>query len=369
MSVLFEAASINGMQLENRLVRSATWVGMASARGEATDDLTRVLCDLADGQVGLIVCGHAYVRPEGQAGVRQLGIHTDDLVEGLRRMVDAVHQHGGTIVAQLAHAGLFADTKLTGQPAWAFSLPEKYRERACRIMSADDISVMVDAFSIAAGRARQAGFDGVQIHAAHGYLLSQSLAPYFNRRDDQYGGSLQNRARTLLQVIGRVRAEVGDDYPVLVKMNSEDFFEGGLTREDALRVGEMLQGAGIDAMELSGGTRESGKLIPSRVGIKTPEQEAYFQDAAREHKKRLRMPIILVGGVRSFEVAERQVADEVCDLVAMCRPFIREPALAARWAAGDRTRARCISDNQCYKPARAGEGIHCVVERREQQKS
>jgi 2,4-dienoyl-CoA reductase-like NADH-dependent reductase (Old Yellow Enzyme family) len=338
---------------------------MATDDGYVTPELEAVMADLAEGRLGLLIAGHAYVRPEGRAGVRQLGIYADDQVPGLASMVRAVHDRGGVVVAQLAHAGLFANTKLTGRDAWAFSVPDKYRDLACRTMTPDDIATVVDGFGQAARRAMEAGFDGVQIHAAHGYLLSQSLSPFFNRRGDDYGGPLGNRARTLLQVLTAVRAAVGADTPVLVKMNCEDFLEGGLTLEEATEAAAFLEENGIDAIEVSGGTRESGRLITSRMGIKTPEREAYFREQAGAFKSRVSVPVILVGGVRSLEVAGQVLAEGAADYLALCRPLIREPHLVRRWAEGDRRPATCLSDNLCYKPARSGEGIHCVVERRE----
>ena len=232
-------------------------------------------------------------------------------------------------------------------------------------MTVDDIQEIVLAFGEAASRAREAGFDGVQIHSAHGYLLSQFLSPAFNKRADEYGGSIENRARLLLEVLQHVRTHVGEDFPVLVKINSQDFLDGGLTPEDSLAVGGMLQEAGIDAIELSGGTIVSGKLSASRMGIKSEEKEAYFRDSARVFKEALRVPIIMVGGIRSFHLAERLVALGYTDYISMSRPFIREPDLIRRWAAGDLRKAACISDNQCFGPARAGEGIYCVVKKKQ----
>jgi 2,4-dienoyl-CoA reductase-like NADH-dependent reductase (Old Yellow Enzyme family) len=233
-------------------------------------------------------------------------------------------------------------------------------------MTLDDIQAILEAFGAAAARAKEAGFDGLQIHSAHGYLLSQFLSPAFNKRTDEYGGSVENRAKLLLAVLRRVRDDVGADFPVLVKMNSQDFLDGGLTLEDSLKVGTLLQEGGIDVIELSGGTLISGKLNPSRMGIKSEDKEAYFREAAKAFKEALRVPIIMVGGIRSFDLAERLVEKGYADYVSMSRPFIREPDLVKRWASGDLRKAACISDNQCFGPAMAGEGIYCVVKEKQQ---
>jgi 2,4-dienoyl-CoA reductase-like NADH-dependent reductase (Old Yellow Enzyme family) len=234
-----------------------------------------------------------------------------------------------------------------------------------REMTVEDIQNVVGAYAQAARRAQKAGFDGVQIHAAHGYLLNQFLSPAFNRRSDEYGGNIRNRARILIEVLGAIRAAVGTDFPVLIKMNCQDFIENGLTLEDSLQVGLMLTENGIDAIELSGGVLIGGKLSPVRTGIKTEDKEAYFQREAMAFNKNIDAPLVLVGGNRSFQVAERLIDEGVADYISMSRPFIREPDLINRWRSGDLSRATCLSDNMCYIPARKGEGIYCLTEERQ----
>lgn len=365
---MFEGTEINGMKLANRFVRSATWEGMAGDDGSCTPKLVNLIRELAKGGVGLIITGHAYVRQDGQAGHWQLGVYKDELVQGLREMTQAVHDHGGRIVLQAAHAGFFASASLTRQTPLAPSRVEGLARSARKEMTLDDIHEIVEAFGQAAHRAKEAGFDGVQIHGAHGYLLSQFLSPAFNKRTDAYGGPVENRARALLEVLQGVRTAVGEDFPVLVKMNSQDFLDNGLTSEDSLKVGTLLQEGGIDAIELSGGTLISRKLSPSRMGVKSEDKEAYFREAAKAFKEALQVPIIMVGGIRSFHLAERLVEEGYADYVSMSRPFIREPYLVTRWASGDLRKADCISDNQCFGPAMAGDGIYCVVEKKQKEK-
>ena len=179
---------------------------------------------------------------------------------------------------------------------------------------------------------------------------------------------MENRARALLEVLRSVRAAVGDDFPVLTKMNSQDFLDGGLTLEDSIKVGVMLDEGGVDAIELSGGVLVSKELIPSRIGINSEEKEAYFREASKSFKKELRVPMILVGGNRSFQLVERLVEEGYADYISMSRPFIREPHLVNRWASGDLRKAACISDNQCFRPIWAGEGVYCVVEKKQKEK-
>jgi 2,4-dienoyl-CoA reductase-like NADH-dependent reductase (Old Yellow Enzyme family) len=241
---------------------------------------------------------------------------------------------------------------------------EGLNEVVAQEMTLEDIKAAVEAFGNAAGRAREAGFDGVQIHAAHSYLLSQFLSPAFNQRDDAYGGPIKNRVRILVEVVEAIRKRVGQDYPLLIKINSRDFLEGGLELEDALRAGAMLKEAGLDAIEISGGTYASGELMPIRKGIKKEEDEAYFKTEARAFKEQIDLPIILVGGIRSFHIAEGIVNDHIADYISLCRPLIREPALINRWRSGDLNKSTCVSDTKCLRPALSGKGVYCVVEKR-----
>ncbi|UCF94032.1 MAG: NADH:flavin oxidoreductase [Desulfobacterales bacterium] len=368
MMRLFEATAINGMQLSNRFVRSATWEGMASEDGVVTPQLTQTMVDLARGGVGLIITSHSYILPEGQAGPWQMGIYQDKFVDGLQNMTNAVHAAGGKIVAQVSHAGNFAAKTLTRQPPHVVSDFEGLARSPRHEMTKQDIKNLVRAFAEAARRAKSSGFDGVQLHSAHGYLLSQFLSPAYNRRQDEYGGDIANRARVHLEILQAIRSTVGQDYPVLIKINGEDHIENGLNLDDSIRASTLLAEAGIDAIELSGGTLKSGQLSPSRLGITSEEKEAYFKDAAKALKEKIKTPLILVGGLRSLRVAEQMLRDGIADYISMSRPLIREPGLINRWKSGDSSPAACKSDNLCFGAARKGEGIYCVVEANEQKR-
>jgi 2,4-dienoyl-CoA reductase-like NADH-dependent reductase (Old Yellow Enzyme family) len=367
MSRLFEATEIKGLKLANRFVRSATYEGLAGDDGSVTPALIGLLVRLARGGVGLIISSHSYITPEGQAGPRQLGVYADVLVSGLRDLTRAVHEAGGKIVMQLAHSGGFANPKLIGQTALAPSALAGFYKTPPREMTAEDIREMVEAFGLAALRAKEAGFDGVQIHAAHGYLLSQFVSPLLNRRRDEYGGSGENRYRALGQAAKKIRAAVGPDFPVLIKLNSQDFLEGGLTLADSLHLGVRLQEDGLDAIELSGGILISKNLSPSRPGISTEKKEAYFAEEAAAFKKKVNLPLLLVGGIRSWAVAERIIDQGAADYISLSRPFIREPELIQRWRSGDLRPASCLSDNQCFRTIMSDEGLYCAVERKERE--
>jgi len=368
MSKLFEPKTINGMMLSNRFVRSATWEGMAADDGAVTPKLIDTMVALARGGVGMIITSHAYVRKEGQAGPWQIGVYKDELIDGLAEMAAAVHENGGKIVMQLSHAGCFAVERLTGITPWAASEYEGLAKRPRHEMTVHDIQTVTASFAEAARRAKTARFDGVEIHAAHGYLLSQFLSPLYNRRKDDYGGSVDNRVRFPLGVLRAIRNAVGDDFPVLAKLNCGDFVDGGLDTDDALQAARLLAEAGLDALELSGGLLTGGRMSPSRM-VKDKEQEAYFKNEARLFRKELGISLILVGGIRSFETAEKLVADGTADFISMSRPLIREPDLVNRWKSGDRRKALCRSDNACYKAGAEGKGIYCVTAEMEKTKS
>jgi 2,4-dienoyl-CoA reductase-like NADH-dependent reductase (Old Yellow Enzyme family) len=364
MRQLFETSELNGMELKNRIIRSATWTGMADESGRCSRQLVRYYERLATGGVGLIVTGHAYVEKDGQAGPRQLGIDTDEAIPALRELTKAVHGQGGRIVMQLSHAGMYADPSCSRLEASAVSVSTRYGHHRLRELIPESIERIVQAFELGAQRAGAAGFDGVQVHAAHGYLLNQFLSPAYNLRADEYGGDLGNRAKPLMGVIRRIRADVGRRYPLLVKLNSQDFLEGGLTEEESLEVAVMLQREGVDAIEVSGGTRESGRFKSTRTGIVTEGDEAYFERGARRFRPHLQIPIALVGGIRRYETAVRLLNTGAADYVAMSRPFIHEPEFVNRWRSGDTAMVACASENECLAHGLRGAGIKCSRQER-----
>ena len=360
MAKVFEHTQLKDLKLANRFVRSATWEGLADENGGCTFELVDRMVELVRGRVGLIITGYTYVHPSGQATPYQLGVDKDERIDGLSEMTEAVHREGSSIIMQLAHGGLKAEPQLTNTRPIGPSTGEGLVESPGKDMTTDDIHQVVTSFSQAAQRAKAAGFDGVQIHAAHGYLLSQFLSPAINQRTDEYGGSVEKRARIILEVLRNIRQVVGRNYPILIKINSEDFLENGLSLADFLQVAVLLGEAGIDAIEVSGGTFFSGRLTPSRKEITFDRDQAYFRKASRTLKKIGKVPVILVGGIRSYLLAERLMDEGVMDYIAMCRPFIREPMLIKRWQSGDLRKATCISCNGCFGPARSGRGILCV---------
>ena len=358
MQGLSTSFEINGMRLRNRLVRSATHEGLASPGGLWTPGMTAAMERLARGGVGLIITGHAWVSVEGRIRSGQSAADSDDCLGPWRETLARVHAAGAKIVLQLGHAGGRGGDARTAAGPSRF-LPGKDGHE-CREMSLADIARAVRGFAAAARRAREAGFDGVQIHAAHGYLVSQFLSPFYNRRADAYGGPLENRARLLDEIYDAVRGEVGGGYPVLAKINTADFVPGGFTPAECAEVCRELERRGLDAVELSGGIPEAGPaLSPVRTVDPAPGDPAYYEAAAREIRAGLRMPVALVGGIRAAVDAERLLREGTCDLVSLCRPLIREPELPNRWLAGEAARAECVSCNGCFRPIMTCRGLYC----------
>jgi len=360
----FEKTTIGRIAMRNRIVRSATWEGMCDGNGAPTEKLLSCHEALAAGGVGLIIAGYAFVSPEGKQASGKMGMHDDSLIPCLKRLTDRVHDKGGTIVAQLVHAGGQANRQLSGHPPVApsaISLPF-YREVPAELDRAGIGRIVAD-FARATVRAMEAGFDGVQLHGAHAYLLSQFLSPLSNVRRDEYGGSLENRARILVETVRAVKNAAGDDYPVWIKINGDDFVPGGTTAKEAASVARLLEAAGVDAIEVSGGTPASGDRTPARSPIDSVEKEGYHRGLSRGIKLQAKIPVGAVGGFRSLSVIEDALNAGDADFVSMSRPFIREPGLVNRWASGDRARAACISCNGCFLPALRGDGIRCTQEK------
>jgi len=364
MPSLFDTTDlINGLQLRNRLVRSATWEGLSDDQGHVTDELVELYRDLAAGGVGLIISSYLYVRRDGRQNLGQLGADHDDCIPGLARIVEAVHGAGGAVAAQLVHCGGQSTRQANGNQRMVApsALESPGYPEVPEELSEEGIEELVACFATAARRAVDAGFDAIELHGAHGYLLASFLSPLRNHRSDKFGGSISHRCRFTLDVFRAIRDVVGPDFPVLIKLNGSDFLEGSTTEVDSTKLAVALGYAGIDAIEVSGGTPGSGSLGPARVGIKSAEDEAYFLAQARAIRSATPgVPMILVGGLRSLERIEPLIAYGEVDYVAMSRPLIREPGLLNRWASGDHRAPNCFSCSRCFAPARKGDGVQCM---------
>jgi len=349
-SPLFTPVQLGTLRVANRIVRSATGEGMCTVSGRVPPLLVEFYRDLARGGAGLIITGHAFVRRDGKASDGMMGIHDDKMLPGLAELAAAVHETDARVVCQLNHAGRQTRPERIGDttPVAPSAVLDKSSDLTPRAIGPREIEPLIDAYVEAAARAQQAGFDGVQLHCAHGYLMSEFISPYTNRRDDEWGGSIEGRARFPREVLRRIRARLGADFPVLVKLNAEDFIDGGLTLPQSCRVAAMLAEDGIDAIEISAGMAETVDLIV-RKHITRERDEAYFVPYCREFRRHVDVPLICVGGLRSKVVMESVIASGAADLVSLSRPLIREPDLPARFRDGTSEKAACVSCNACAR--------------------
>lgn len=359
MKTLFDTAHIGPKTLSNRFVRSATWERRADKKGHMTESLLWVYEELAAGDIGLIITGYAFVLEEEQPNPQMMGIYDDSFINEYRSLTGRVHELGGSIVMQIAYGGTRTTFHPEGRVIWGPSaVPEYSTGVVAQEMTLEDIRTLIRAFAAAADRAKQAGFDGVQLHAAHGYFLGQFLSPYHNLRTDAYGGGIENRARIVLETFKEVRQKVGVSFPVMIKINSEDGIPEGATFQDCQYVCSELARMGIDAIEVSGDIRaaEDPCCLRGRVVVSEAD-EAYFAAAAAKIAEDINVPVILVGGLRSPGVMQHLLETTKISFFSMSRPFLAEPHLVRRWKSGDMSRSRCLSCNQCRTP----KGNYCTV--------
>jgi len=359
---LFQPGRIGPVTTANRLVRAGTSETAAGAEGEVTDQLIGIYETLARHGVGLVLSGHMFCHPRGLYAARQVGIHDDRMIPGLARLAESVHRHGSKVFAQLAHAGSQSRVQ-DNRPLAPSPIPNALTGRMVDAATEKEILEAIEAFAAAADRAVRAGFDGVHIHGANGYLISEFSSPLTNRRQDGWGGSPASRDRFILEVLQAVRGAVPRRVAVTVKLGLLDAVPGGMELAEGLRRGEVMASAGADAFEVScnamrlpsdsakqyvlvGPSRAVQDLLLHRL-FSAPHPEAYFLEPARQLKQEIDKPVILVGGLRLPATMEGIVERGEADFIALARPFIREPDLVARLQAGRRTPVACTSCNLC----------------------
>ena len=326
---IFEQTNLGGISMKNRLIRSATWENLANHEGVFDEQLIHIYEELAAGGVGLIITGFTSVSDIDADFGGIMRLSNDNLISQYQKLVQSVKAFDCSIMSQLA-LGSYRKKNDNG-------ILQKIEITE---MSHQDIAAVVELFSQAALRAKKAGFDGVQIHAAHGFFLSRCLSPLYNQRQDLYGGTAENRARILTDIIDAIHEKTGN-FHISMKINCDDFQNGGLSAIDSRIICSQTALHGISSIEVSGnGT--------SRAGIKANINEGYFQPYAAELQKTTHVPIISVGGYRSVEYINKVLNNTPLAYISLSRPLIREPNLPARWKEGNLTPASCISCNACY---------------------
>ena len=325
MKKLFEPVTLNHLAMKNRLVRSATWEGIAAPDGGIPAAGYAIYEELAKGGVGAIITGFTSVAANDVYFGGMMRLSDDKLIPQYKKLVEIIHREDCPAIAQLALGAFYRPSGEQAEP---------------NEMTADEIQTAIRWFVDAAARAKAAGFDGVQIHAAHFFFLSRFISPRVNHRTDEYGGSTENRARILLEILRGVR-NVAPDLHITAKINSDNFTPGGLTEDESLAVCELLAGAGIDSIEVSGnGTSVSG--------VRPHVNEAYFAPFAARLAERISVPVILVGGLRSRETMERVLNETKIDLLSLSRPLLREPDFPKKLELGESDVSKCVSCNACY---------------------
>ncbi|WP_028628565.1 NADH:flavin oxidoreductase [Metapseudomonas resinovorans] len=389
---LLQPARLAGLQLRNRLIKTATFEGMCPG-GVPGDDLVEHHATMARGGVGLTTVAYCGVSPDGLTFPDQMWMHAG-IFPQLQRLTSAVHAEGGALSAQLAHCGYFSRNR-------PLNIPRPRGPSACinqyglfsgipfgGAMSIADIGRTVAEYAAAASLVRDAGFDAIEIHMGHGYLLSQFISPALNKRRDSYGGVLENRMRLPLQVLAAVRGAVGRDFPILAKLNLSDGFAGGLQIEEACQAARLLEEAGLDAIVMSGGlvsrtpmflfrgASPLAQMVPlernplQRTAMKwfggasfpdLPFEELYFLELARQMRRAVSMPLVYLGGVASGEGMARAV-EEGFDFLALGRALLNDPHLLQHLQhQGSTWRSACTHCNQCVASMGLPGGIRCVL--------
>ncbi|MEA4854179.1 MAG: NADH:flavin oxidoreductase [Christensenella sp.] len=364
MKSLFDETKINGLVMKNRFIRSATWLNKTEEDGHINSKLKKIYKSLAKGGVGLIITGYAFVSKEEQPNPNMLAAYSDDFIEDFRQLADAVHGADGKIALQLAYGG----SQCTHEKAAQMHLigPSAVQNPVTGLTPAEatkeEISAITKQFGEAALRAKEAGMDGVQIHAGHGYLLGQWLTPYFNHRTDEYGGDIHGRARVLYEAYDQIRSRVGDDYPVMIKMNCDDCVEGEdfLHQDGALQVAKKLDEMGMDLIEISGGTssfpQAQGSI--SRKMLFSKDEQSYFRkEAAAIASEMRRAKVALVGGNRDFGLMTELLQTTEISYFALSRPLLCEPDLINKWDQNHEYKPKCSSCGRCF----GKNGNDCVI--------
>ena len=348
------------MELKNRVMRSATTSYWSDDKGILRTEILQLYRSLAAGGPGLIVKGHLYVQDSGKAHLGMAGISHDFHVPQLRKLTDGVHKHGVKIVAQLNHGGVQSMIDRAG--------PSPYEGTGweARGLSSDEIDDIIEAFGNAAERAVTSGFDGVQIHGAHGYLISQFLSRHVNQRTDEWGGTLDKRMQLLFKVYDSIKEKIDEKVPVLLKINCDDFSPKGFTIKDSVKVAEAISAKGLNMLEVSGGGVGRQPDLRGRALSLDPElKEAAFAGYTKQIRDATQpIPVAIVNGIRTRKGMNAIIDKGVADIISMSRPFIREPDLVQRMKAGQAT-ATCTSCGACISREVFGKMmLHCNLDER-----
>ena len=378
---IFSPLKISSIRLKNRIIRSATHEGLADENGFPVEKLKRKYIQLAKGEAGAIITGYAGVKKDGKSSLyRMLMMDFKEKAEAFKEIINAVHEYDTPIILQLAHCGRQTRKNITGyRPVAPSAIRDKFfNEEVPDELSENDIYKIIERFVNAICFAKNTGFDGVQLHAAHGYLLAQFLSPYTNRRKDMWGGNTENRFRIIKEILNQAEEKV-NNYPVLIKLNAYDGRDEGMTIEEAVKIAKLLEQNRCTAIEVSCGTVEDNffttrcnkipvkailkytykfkkLLFPVKAFIKlfiniaippVKPLKNYNVEAAKVIKENVSIPVIVVGGITSIKDIKDIILNNKADIVSMCRPFIIEPNIVKKFKEEKQAQSKCIHCNYC----------------------
>jgi 2,4-dienoyl-CoA reductase-like NADH-dependent reductase (Old Yellow Enzyme family) len=353
-SKLFEKNTIGSLQLKNRVIRSAAGSGIASKEGYVTQHVKDWYSRVSSGGASLLISEMMTVWDDGNFPEGYLRIDNDKYIEGLKEISDIVHKNNSKIIAQIGNYGSLLHWEPLKTPVGPSKVNDSVSGITPKELSTDEVKKLIDHFVSTAKRAKEASFDGVQIHAAHGFLLNKFLNPYYNKRRDQYGGSTENRARILSDIAKAIKEECGKDFIVLLKINTSDFTheDHGFTFDESLRVCKTLSKDNYDAIELTSGVA-GARVSPAR----SKNEIAYNKPYGRIIADEIEIPIILVGGIRSFDIAEEILQNTQIQYIGMTRALTKNPDLIKQWEQENYTPSDCTSCNLCF----TSPGQMCVL--------
>lgn len=380
MNKVFEEVKIGEITFKNRIIRSATHEGMCNENGEPNEELIKKFEQLAKGGAGAIITGFVGIMPNGNAPSKYMPmIDSDEKIDSFKKLVQRVHSYDTPIIMQIAHCGRQTRSKVTGYPTVAPSpIKDKlYNEDKPHELTEEEIYEIIENFVLGIERAKKAGFDGVELHAAHGYLLSSFLSPHMNKPKDKWGGNTENRFRIVKEILLRARERVGD-YTIIAKINAYEKAKDGMNIEEAIKISKYLEEAKCDAIDVSCGIEEDGlwtlrgnfpfemmahdnhriKKIPKsfrkiakpfiKMQFESPKPYKLFNvPSAEKIKKEVNIPIIVVGGIRRLDEIKEIIENNKSDIVAMSKPFIIEPNIVNKFKEGKQEESRCIDCNYC----------------------
>ena len=359
---LFQKGRFGHLEVKNRFVMPSMVRNYADGKGYVTDRYVAHIDRIAQGGVGMMVLEASFIRPDGKGFAHELGIHTDKTIPGLARLVRAAHKHDAKIGIQLYHAGRQTSSRVSGaQPIAPSAIPDPTVMEIPHALSVKEIDGIVRAYGAAAGRARKAGLDFVEIHGAHGYLITQFLSPFSNRRTDGYGGNFKNRFRFLEEIYHSVRKAVGGEYPVLVRLSGDEMVAGGLHLSDTVKIARALERLGVDGLHISAGNYASyarGYLIPPMA---IPDEPLVHLAAGV--KKAVSIPVIAVAKIRKPENAEKILKLKKADFIGIGRTLLADPDYPNKVRENRLDEINpCIACNQgCISRLFAQEDVLCTV--------